>query len=56
MFYNNIMFIFIKILHSHLFYDGLASTVPELSAQISVIYWLILIGIIRWRDRGLWFG
>jgi hypothetical protein len=56
MFKWNAVFIFLHFIQSMVFYDGLASTVPEVSAQGSVIAMLVVVYILEVPRRGLIFG
>lgn len=52
----NVGFVFLHILQSHIWYDGLAQDVPVMSSQGSVIVMLVLILIMDIDRRGLFFG
>lgn len=55
-FITNVIFTFIHLIQTWLFYDGLAQDTPIMSSQGSVIVVLVLILILRNRTRGLFFG
>ena len=46
----------LKFIQSHVFYDGLAASVPEVAAQCSVIFFLIFAVMLEMPRRGLFFG
>jgi hypothetical protein len=52
----NVVFGFLHLLQTQLFYDGLAQDVAVFSSQASVVVMLILILIIQNDRRGLFFG
>ncbi|KAI9472026.1 MAG: hypothetical protein EXX96DRAFT_582643 [Benjaminiella poitrasii] len=56
MVYLNSFMLFFKLVHGHIFYDGLAIHVPEGVAQGSVILVLVLVIIIAIPYRGIIFG
>jgi uncharacterized membrane protein YhdT len=53
---TNLIFVPLHIVQTHLFYDGLARDVPEITAQGSVVLMLVLIIIFETPRRGLIFG
>ncbi|KAG1460401.1 hypothetical protein G6F56_005955 [Rhizopus delemar] len=52
---NSLMLIF-KLIHGHVYYDGLAATVPEGIAQGSVVAILVIAIIMAIPRRGIIFG
>lgn len=52
----NIAFVLLKMIQSHLFYDGLAVDVPEITALGSVAVMLLIILMLELPRRGLFFG
>jgi len=52
----NAFFIFLHLLQTHLWYDGLAQDVSIWSSQISVIILLVWILLMENKRRGLFFG
>ncbi|MCC5794041.1 MAG: hypothetical protein JJT85_04805 [Chromatiales bacterium] len=52
----NALFISLHLLQTHLWYDGLAQTVPEWTSQWSVIMVLVAILLMENQRRGLFFG
>ncbi len=52
----NVVFVILHIIQTQLFYDGLAQSVPELTALGSVALMLIVILILETPRRGLIFG
>lgn len=53
MFALNMSMVFLKFVQSQVFYDGLASDVPEFSALYSVALWVLFAMIIEMPRRGL---
>ena len=52
----NLFFVVMHFIQTHLFYDGLASTVPEVTSQGSVIMMLVCIYILEMPRRGIIFN
>lgn len=52
----NLFFVLLRILQTHIWYDGLAQDVPVFSSQGSVIIMLVLILIMENKRRGIIFG
>jgi hypothetical protein len=52
----NALFIFLHLLQTHLFYDGLAQDVSIFSSQGSVIVLLVMVLIMENKRRGMFFG
>ncbi len=52
----NALFIFLHLVQTHLFYDGLAQDVSIFSSQGSVIVLLVLVLIMENKRRGMFFG
>jgi hypothetical protein len=52
----NILFIFLHLFETHLWFDGLAQDVPIWTSQYSVIIMLVVVLIIENQRRGLFLG
>ena len=53
---TNAVFILLHLLQTHIWYDGLAQDVPEVTSQASVVLMLAGMLIIENQRRGLFFG
>ncbi|KAJ1561180.1 hypothetical protein HK096_005707 [Nowakowskiella sp. JEL0078] len=52
----NILFVLLHLVQTHLFYDGIAVSVPEVTAQASVVMILVVILAMEIPRRGLFLG
>jgi hypothetical protein len=52
----NALFIFLHLVQTHIWYDGLAQDVPEVTSQASVVIVLVAILIMENQRRGMFFG
>lgn len=52
----NVLFVFLHIIQTKIWYDGTAQTVSPMSAQFSVIFLLVIVLIIENPRRGMFFG
>jgi len=53
---TNAVFILVHLVQTHVWYDGLAQDVPEVTSQASVVFMLVGILIIENQRRGMFFG
>lgn len=56
MLYLNIVFIGLHVIQSHIWYDGLASSVPEVTALGSVVVMLVMVYLVEIPRRGIMFN
>merc|ERR1719469_1212912 len=56
MFCLNMIAVAMKLVFGQILYDGLANSVPENSAQYSVMLWIFFSTVMRMKTRGLVFG